>query len=657
MSASNTDEPRRGVFKLLIGPPLETSAVPHQVIGKIPALAVFSSDALSSVAYATQEMLAVLALAGSGYFGISIPLSLAIAGLLVILTVSYRQTIFAYPNGGGAYIVARDNLGEVVAQVAGAALMTDYILTVAVSISSGVAQITSAAPGLYSYRVSIAIAMILVITMINLRGIRESSVAFAFPTYLFIGMILLMLAVGFWRLAGGSLSTVRGVPRVGLYLQPVTIFLVLRAFSSGCTALTGVEAISNGVTAFKEPRSKNAANTMLAMSLILMTMFIGITVLAHQVSAVPSDTVTVIAQIALTVFGNGGLYLLTITATTVVLIMAANTSFADFPRLAALQASDRYLPRQLSYRGSRLVFSWGIVLLAGIACLLVIVFQASVTALIPLYAIGVFLSFTISQAGMVRHWRKVSKLTAGEEVKTHDNLMGYDPHWRIRLVVNLVGAIATAVVTLIFTVTKFSEGAWVTVLLIPLMVWSFFAIHRSYRKVAERLSMENVLLTPMHYRVRTLVLVDNVHAGTVQLVDFANSLGRPWQAIHVAIDPELSLAVQQKWKERIGIGELKILPSPYRSLTGPIRRYISSLQQEDPDAIIQLIVGQLALPNYWEQALHRNTNIMIDLILRDMDRVVVTSVPYQINASEKIGKRLQIEQKADQPSERKDALS
>jgi amino acid transporter len=347
------------------------------------------------VAYATEEILVILALAGAAYFTLSIPIAIAISILLIVLTTSYRQTIFAYPGGGGAYIVARDNLGELPAQTAGAALLTDYILTVAVSISSGVAQITSAFPVLTSYRVVVAVGLIAFMTIINLRGVKESSRAFAVPTYFFLGMAFLLLLVGAFRWATGTLGQVTGVDLVANSLQPLTLFIILRAFSSGCTALTGVEAISNGITAFQEPRSRNAANTMLAMSGILMVLFIGITLLARGVHAQPSEAETVISQIARTVYGGGFFYLLTLASTTVILIMAANTSFADFPRLAALHAGDGFLPRQLTFRGSRLVFSWGVFVLASMASLLVIVFQASVSALIPLYAIGVFISFKL----------------------------------------------------------------------------------------------------------------------------------------------------------------------------------------------------------------------------------------------------------------------
>ena len=622
---------RRPFSQILLGAPLETAAASHQAIGKVPALAVFASDALSSVAYATEEILVILALAGAAYFSLSIPIATAISLLLVVLTISYRQTIFAYPGGGGAYIVARDNLGELPAQTAGAALLTDYILTVAVSISSGVAQITSAFPALYPFRVEIAVGLILFMTVVNLRGVKESSSAFAVPTYFFLGMALLLLGVGAFRWATGTLGQVTGVATLAGSLQPLTLFLILRAFSSGCTALTGVEAISNGITAFKEPRSRNAANTMLAMSGILMTLFIGITLLARAVGAVPSESETVISQIARTVYGGNVFYLLMLVSTTVILIMAANTSFADFPRLAALHAGDGFLPRQLTFRGSRLVFSWGIVVLSGVASLLVVLFQASVSALIPLYAIGVFLSFTLSQAGMVVRWHKVSKMRLGEEVVVHGAIMRFDAGWRWKQVVNGVGAIMTFVVMIVFAATKFRDGAWIVILLTPTLVWAFFRVHHHYKAVAAELSLagETRLIGPRP--VRTLVLIDNLHVASIRAINFALSLGQPWTAVHISIDPERTADLQKKWAARMGDTSLVVLESPYRSLTGPLTLYVQQLRQEAPDAYIHLILGGLTTGSFWQQGLHRNSTLAFRIAFRQLEGIAITNVPYQLH--------------------------
>ncbi|MBI1259875.1 MAG: amino acid permease, partial [Chloroflexi bacterium] len=438
------------VSRILIGKPLETKELPDQAISKPVGLAVFASDALSSTAYATQEMLIILSLAGGSavVLGLSIPIAIAIAILLGIVTLSYRQTIYAYPNGGGAYIVARDNLGELPAQIAGAALLTDYILTVAVSISSGVEQITSAFQGLIPFRVEIAVAIIILMTIVNLRGVKESGRIFAIPTYFFLGSMVLTIGVGLIRYFTGTLGTVEGVVAMQhSALESLGLFLILRAFSSGCTALTGIEAISNGITAFKQPRSHNAAITLIWMSSILISLFLGITFLSHVIAAQPSDVETVISQLGRTVYGNGSVfYFLMLAGTALILLMAANTSYADFPRLAALHAGDGFLPRQLTYRGGRLVFAWGIVVLAIAASTLVILAGANTTALIPLYAIGVFLSFTISQTGMVVRLRKISKLKPGERIKGLETDLEYDPHWKRHMLVSGFGAACTFVV-------------------------------------------------------------------------------------------------------------------------------------------------------------------------------------------------------------------
>ncbi len=623
------------VGRILIGKPLETKDLIHQAISKPVGLAVFASDALSSTAYATEEILIILSLAGSSaaVFGISIPIAIAIAILLVVVTVSYRQTIFAYPKGGGAYIVARDNFGELPAQIAGAALLTDYILTVAVSISSGVAQITSAFPGLLAYKVEIAVAVILLMTIVNLRGVKESGQIFAVPTYFFLGMMLITLAVAAIKFFTGGLGVVTEVDAIKhTALDSLTVFLVLRAFSSGCTALTGIEAISNGITAFKAPSSKNAAITLVWMSSILITLFLGITLVAHQIGALPSETETVISQIARTVYGKGSIfYLLMLAGTALILLMAANTSYADFPRLAALQAGDGFLPRQLTIRGGRLVFSWGIVVLATFASLLVIVANANTTTLIPLYAVGVFLSFTLSQAGMVVRARKIGKLKPGEVVKGLETDLEYDPHWRKHMVVSAIGAVCTFVVMIVFAVTKFATGAWVIVLLIPTLVWIFFRIHHHYRSVAKALSWDSAPPELTTRSVQTLILIDDVHAETVRLVNFAKSLQHPWKAVHVAINPDKAEQVKKKWLQRIGEGDLVVIESPYRLLAEPIQDYIEQVQTENPGCYVHIIMGHLAMDNYWAQALHQNTALIFNVALSHMERVVVTTVPYQIH--------------------------
>jgi len=629
------------VGRLLVGKPLATKDLAHQAISKPVGLAVFASDALSSTAYATEEILLILGLAGGGaiLFGLSIPIAIAIALLLVVVTISYRQTIYAYPSGGGAYIVARDNFGEIPAQIAGAALLTDYILTVAVSISSGVAQITSAFPGLLPIKVEIAVGVIILITIVNLRGVKESGRIFAVPTYFFLSMMFITLVVGAIQFFTGNLGVVTNVESIQHnLLEPLGLFLILRAFSSGCTALTGIEAISNGITAFKKPRSHNAAVTLTWMSAILITLFLSITLMANQIQAVPSHTETVISQMARTIYGEGSVfYLLALAGTALILLMAANTSYADFPRLAALQAGDGFLPRQLTYRGGRLVFSWGVVGLAVFASLLVIIMNASTTALIPLYAIGVFLSFTISQSGMVvRSW-KSGRLKPGETAHGLDTSIEHDPHWRRHLTISGVGAVCTGVVMIVFAVTKFTTGAWFIVVLIPTLVLIFFRIHKHYKDVAHALSWESAPPDNDPRSVETLILVDDVHAETVRLVNFAKSLKHRWRAIHVGVNPEKAELVCEKWKKRIGEGELIVIPSPYRLLAEPIQEYIEEIQEENPGCFVHIIMGHLAMDTFWEQALHQNTAFIFNLALSRMDHVVVTTVPYQIHHPEHHG--------------------
>ncbi|MEJ2748266.1 MAG: APC family permease, partial [Anaerolineae bacterium] len=434
--------------------------------------------------------------------------------------------------------------------------------------------------------------MVLFMAIINLRGVKESGRIFAVPTYIFLGSMALTLVAGFARWATGDLDVLTDAPPIlKTAVTPLTAFLVLRAFSSGCTALTGVEAISNGIPAFEEPRSHNAATTLTWMSVILGTIFLSITFLAHYIGATPSDMETVISQLGRAVWGRGWGQIGLLAATTLILIMAANTSFADFPRLAALAATDGFLPRQLAYRGSRLVFSWGITFLAGMAIFLLIILRANTSRLIPLYAIGVFLSFTLSQSGMVLRWLKVGRIPPGETGHSaHGTTLLADRQWRLKMVVNGFGGVLTAVVMLVFAVTKFRDGAWFVVILIPTLVMIFLSIHRHYQRVASQLSLGDAIIAPHASPVKTILLVDDVHAGTLRLVNFALSMGQPWEAVHVAIDPERTVLLKQKWAKRVGQAELKILPSPYRSIAGPLRSYLLSLREEDPRMFIHLLL-------------------------------------------------------------------
>jgi len=617
----------------LIGRPLATADAPHQTIGKLVGLAVFASDALSSTAYATQEILVILAVAGVAAFGFALPISVAIVVLLAIVTVSYEQTIHAYPGGGGAYIVARDNLGELPAQAAGAALLTDYILTVAVSMSSGVAQIASAFPDLRPYRVALAVAFILIIMLANLRGVKESGALFAIPAYFFVAMMSAAVVVGLYRGAAGTLGTVVDPPPIEhLGASTLGVFLLLRAFAGGTTALTGVEAISNGITAFREPRSRNAGLTLVAMSVILGSLFLAITYVAVHIGAVPSEAETVVSQLGRTVFdGEGALYLALIGATTIILVMASNTAFADFPRLAALQASDGFLPRQLTYRGSRLVFSRGILALALVACLLVVVFQASVTALIPLYAIGVFLSFTLSQWGMAVRWRKSGRMKPGEEVEEPGSVLRHDPRWRVKMAINGFGAICTFVVMLVFAVTKFHDGAWLVTVVVPALVWVFFRIHRHYRDLARRLSLAAYGEPPRIGRHRVIVAIGGVHRGSLAALKYARALSDDVTAVHVSIDPADSARLRRKWNFWGGGVRLVTLESPYRLLVEPLLEYIDELSAvRQPNEVITVVVPQFVPARWWHNFLHTQTAFMLRLALIGRKGIVITDVPYHV---------------------------
>lgn len=629
-------KPSRNIGHFLIGRPLQTADAPHQTIGKAVGLAVFASDALSSTAYATQEILVILAAAGTIAFGYVFPISIVIVGLLAIVVISYEQIIHAYPDGGGAYVVAYDNLGHFPALVAAAALLIDYILTVSVSVSSGVAQIVSAYPELFDYRVPISVACVMFIMVINLRGVKESGAAFAIPSYFFIVMMFLAIGIGLFRWFTGSLGNVVDPPAVehfGEAISGVTAFLLLHAFSSGTAALTGVEAISNGITAFKEPRSRNAGTTLIWMAFILGLLFLGISFLTREIHAVPSETETVISQLARTVFnGQGLLYLLVIIGTTVILILAANTAFAGFPRLSALLAKDGFMPRQLTYRGSRLVYSYGIVSLAGVASILVVVFQASVTRLIPLYAIGVFLSFTLAQAGMARRWWRAGHLDP-QDITVHDtHRLQYKRGWFLKMISNGFGALCTAIVMFIFAITKFRDGAWIVLILTPALIGIFLWIHRHYSIVANRLSLEKYgEPPPYNVRHRVIVPISTVHPGTLAALRYARMLSDDITAVHISLEPEDTEKVRKKW-EMWGRGtRLVIVDSPYRLFLEPLLDYIDEiLSSRQTNETITIVVPQFVSSRKVHNVLHMQTAEMLRRVLLTTPGVVITEVPYQI---------------------------
>jgi amino acid transporter len=606
----------RSLKRWLIGAPLRTEQAIHERLTKVKALAVFSSDALSSVAYATEAILLVLVHAGSRGMAQLLPISAGIGLLLLILTISYRQTIFAYPNGGGAYIVSKENLGTYAGLVAGAALLLDYILTVAVSIAESVSATVSAFPSLGEHRVMMAILLIALITVANLRGIKESGSIFAAPTYVFIGSMLLMIGTGLFRVLTGQAVPHEVAHPIPQATESLTLLLWLRAFASGCTALTGVEAISNGVPAFHKPESKNAAITLSWMAGVLATLFLGIGFLAEVYDIVPVHGETVVSQIARNVFGGGPFYYLIQFATALILMLAANTSYADFPRLASLMAQDGFLPRYLANKGDRLVFSNGIVILGVLASLLIIVFGGETHRLLPLYAVGVFLSFTLSQSGMVVHWWK-------------ERSRG----WQRNAAVNALGAATTFVVLLVIASTKFTHGAWVVVLLLPVLVMAFRAIHNHYVALGRQLRISTECQPPQPKKVKHTVIVpvSGVNNAVANTLEYARSFTDNIIAVHVAIDPEAGQKVKRKWDEwNCGI-PLVVIDSPYRELTRPLIEFIEQVDREDPNDIVTVLVPEFITHRWWHYLLHQQTGMILREALIHRKRWIVTGVPYHLD--------------------------
>lgn len=598
--------------RLLIGKPKNTNQLINERLSKKKALAVFSSDALSSVAYATEEILLVLILAGAVALPFSLPIAGAILALLAILVLSYRQTIYAYPSGGGAYIVAKENLGTNPGLVAGAALIIDYILTVAVSVAAGVAAITSAFPALHDHKVFIALFFIWILTLLNLRGITESATIFAMPTYLFIFSIILLLGTGIFKLYLYGQPPAPNLPAETIS-SGVTVFLILRAFSAGCTALTGVEAISNGVPAFKRPESKNAAATLIIMASIIVILFGGITFLANIYHIRPSATETVVSQIAAKVFGRNIFYFTIQISTAMILFLAANTSFAGFPMLASVLAKDGFLPRQLAMRGDRLVYSNGIITLATIASLLVIIFKGEVHALIPLYAVGVFLSFTLSQSGMVRRWIRQKHLG-----------------WYWHALINGIGMSVTGIVLIVIAVTKFTSGAWIVIALIPILVMFFKKIHAHYISIAKELAFHGEPIDEPT-RQKIIIPIASLTRVVAQTIDYAKTLSPDIVAVHVGVDEEKVEKLRKKWEEFEPDIPLVILPSPYRSILDPIIDYIDEQEKMTaPRELITVLVPEFVTRKRWQYFLHNQTGLMLKTALLLRKNIVVASVPYHI---------------------------
>lgn len=599
--------------RLLVGPALITARADEERLTKKVALAVFASDPLSSVAYATEEILLILVLAGTAFVHLSIPISLCIVTLLAILTLSYREIIFEYPAGGGAYIVAKNNLGELPGLTAAAALTIDYVLTVAVSVAAGVAAVTSAFPNLYSHRVTIGVIAVLFVMTINLRGVRESGKVFAIPTYLFIASLLLMLGIGGWQVVAGQRAPAIVLQQSPVMAESLTFFLLLRAFSSGCTAVTGVEVISNGVSAFRRPESRNAATTMSAMAVILGVLFLGITLLASLYGVLPREDETLVSQIARATFGEGALYYVVQVSTMAILILAANSSFNGFPRLASILARDGYMPHQMYGMGDRLVFSNGIVVLGLLACLLIVAFEGETHALIPLYAIGVFLSFTLSQGGMVKHW-----------------LRNRGVHWPKRLAINAIGALATGVATVIIAATKFLHGAWIVVALLPFIIWLFRKVHAHYRAVEQQMALARDHRPSKPRRNIVLILVGGVNHAALLALDYARSHGGDLRALFVDVNSEATALFEMQWAQW-GCGvPLVVVPSPYRSIVGALLDYIEELLEKDQDCWVTVVLPEVLPARWWQNVLHGQRAFILKAALLFRRRVILTDVPFHL---------------------------
>jgi amino acid transporter len=605
--------------RVLVGARIPSHDAQHERLSRVTGLAVLSSDALSSVAYATEEILRVLLIGGVAAMSLVTPIGVVIAVTLAIVVFSYRQTIHAYPGGGGAYIVAKENLGPTPSLVAASSLLIDYVLTVAVSVAAGVAALTSAFPQWAAYRVEIGLGFVLLLMVGNLRGVRESGRIFAVPTYFFIVSVLGMLALGVWRYLSGAIDPPHELAHPASATQLLSTFALLTAFSNGCTAMTGVEAVSNGVPAFRPPESRNAASTLVAMGVLSITMFMGITLLAHAYALIPNETETVISQLARATFGGGTtLYFAVQAATMLILVLAANTAYADFPRLASIVARDRFLPRQFTNQGDRLAFSNGILILSMLAAALLVAFAGDTHALIPLYMIGVFVSFTLSQAGMVVHWRQSRA-----------------PGWRTSAWVNGVGALVTGIVLVIVAVTKAAEGAWLIILMIPSLVTLFTITRRHYDHVASELTLRG-WEPGLPGRHVVLVPIGGIQRAVVKALQYARRLSSDVRAVYVELDPAGTDALRAQWPTWGQGVELAVLASPYRSLLEPLLEYIEALRRDDPSTYITVILPEFVPHRLWQHLLHNQHALLIKGALLFKPNVVVTSVPFHLGLREPV---------------------
>ncbi|MBN1266181.1 MAG: APC family permease [Anaerolineales bacterium] len=634
--------PFSNVKRVLIGEPFPTSQEMHERLDKVRALAVFASDPISSNAYATEAIMSVLIILGSGALHVTLPIGLAVAALVLLVISSYIQTILHYPDGGGAYTVAKDNLGRFPSLLAAAALLTDYILTVSVSVSAGVRAVTSAVPEVFEYRVLIALGAIVLITWVNLRGVRESGTIFAVPTYAFVFGVLLVIIIGLVRTTGlfGAAPippSTEEVAASATFTGFAYIWLLLRAFAGGCTALTGIEAISNGVQAFKPPESKNAALTMVAMGMMAMSLFVGISYLSTHLGLIPRETESILSQLARRITGTGFLYYWVQIFTALILFLAANTGYQDFPRLSSFLAKDNFLPRWLQNRGDRLVYSAGIMVLAIISSLIVLIFRADEIAMLPLYALGVMLSFSISQAGMFRLMGRIAHLKPGESMRTSVTNIHYEHGVRWKQGLNAIGSVVTLVVFLILTATKFHEGAWVVAVLIPLQLYAFYSIQRHYERVADALSTHDLTEKDITQVADVVILpLADLHRGSIVALEYAQRISHDVRALVVFTTPEEEERFMRRWKRFNKITcdvNLVTIEYDYRDVLYPIVEYIEIVNGEEfPDQITTVVVPEFIAETPAANILHNRTATRLRTQLMYFKDIVIINVPFQIDS-------------------------
>jgi amino acid transporter len=626
----------------LFGKPFPTSMEMHERLDNIRALAVFASDPISSNAYATEAIMSVLIVLGSGALSLTLPIGLAVAGLILLVISSYIQTIIHYPGGGGAYMVSKDNLGEFPSLLTAAALLTDYILTVAVSVSAGVRAVTSAFPELYDYRVYMAILAIILVTWMNLRGIRESGTVFAIPTYAFVLGVLVTVVIGLFRQF--QLFGIAPLPVEAVTIQAITapegfayIWLMLRAFSGGCTALTGIEAISDGVQAFKPPEAKNAVITMVTMGTIAMTLFIGITIVSTHMHLIPGEEESILSQMTREVTGRGFIYYWVQLFTAAILFLAANTAYQDFPRLSMFLSSDRFMPRWMQNRGDRLVYSGGIFVLAFLASMIVILFHANEISMLPLYALGVMLSFSASQTGMFVLMGRIAHLKPGENIKTKVTTIHFEKHTRLKQALNIVGAIVTFVVFIILLSTKFMEGAWIVMVIIPILVFMFYSIHHHYERVSHALAIHDLEPDTLSEIANTVIVpIGDVHRGVLRALVYAKRISKDVRAFSVITSPEMKERMLRRWKRypKVTKGvKLIMVETDYRDVIGPVVKYIEEVNtKEFPDQLLTVVVPFFTPTYTIGRVLHNQTAAQMRWALQHHKDIVIIDVPIHVDS-------------------------